>query len=69
MSQKLSLLGALYLEKIIRELRKFLKYLSDRTQPNIIESLVEISQLLACENLDEIESYLREQGYSTFMET
>lgn len=41
--QKLSLLGALYLEKIIRKLKAFLQYLSERPQPNIIEDLVEIA--------------------------
>ena len=65
-NQKFSLLGALYLEKIIRKLKAFLQYLSERPQPNIIEDLVEVAQLLACENLDEIDNHLREQGYSNF---
>ena len=65
LSQKFSLLGALYLEKIIRELKKFLKYLSEKH--SVIESLEEIGQLLACENLDEIESFLREQGYGAYV--
>ena len=58
--QKLSLLGALYLEKIIRNVKKFLQFLSERPQQNIVEELVEIVQLLACENLDEIDNHLRE---------
>lgn len=31
----------------------------------MLEDVLEIAQLLACENLEEIENFLREQGYVT----
>jgi len=29
----------------------------------VLEDVLEVAQLLACENLEEIENFLREQGY------
>ena len=37
--------------------------MSDRAQSSILEDVLEVAQLLACENLEEIENFLREQGY------
>ena len=64
-NSKLSLLGALYLEKVIRRIKSFIQFLSDRAQSNVLEDVLEMAQLLACENLEEIENFLREQGYVT----
>ena len=61
--KSLSLLGALYLEKVVRKIKSFLQFLSDRAQSQILEDVLEVAQLLACENLEEIENFLREQGY------
>ena len=62
-AKSLSLLGALYLEKIVRKIKSFIAFLSDRAQAHILEDVLEVAQLLACENLEEIENFLREQGY------
>ena len=63
-NKSLSLLGALYLEKVVRKIKSFIAFLSDRAQAHdVLEDVLEVAQLLACENLEEIENFLREQGY------
>ena len=42
-NQSLSLFGALYFEKIVRKVKAFLQYLSERPQSNYLEELVEVS--------------------------
>ncbi|CDW72213.1 UNKNOWN [Stylonychia lemnae] len=60
--QQFSLLGSLYLDKIIRKLKNFIQYLSDKpiTSQHMNE-LMEIAQLLSCENIDELEILLNEK--------
>ena len=62
-NKSLSLLGALYLEKIVRKIKSFIQFLSDRAHSSVLEDVLEVAQLLACENLEEIENFLRDQGY------
>ncbi len=52
--QELSLLGALYFEKLVRKLKTFMGYISDRT--NVMAEISEVTQILACENLEEMEN-------------
>ena len=40
---KLSLLGALYLEKIVRKIKSFIQFLSDRAQMVILEDVLEMA--------------------------
>ena len=69
-----SLLGALYLDKIVRELKSFFQSLTP-DKPIIAAStlitnklpfralleLMDIAQVLSCENIDEIETYLTDK--------
>jgi hypothetical protein len=60
-AQEISLLGALYFEKLIRKVKGFLAMISDRPSTNLMIELTEVSQILACENIDEMDNYLKLQ--------
>jgi hypothetical protein len=55
------LLGALYFEKLIRKIKNFLSIVSERPVSNFMLELTEVTQILACENFEEMENYVREQ--------
>jgi hypothetical protein len=59
--QELSLLGALYLDKVSRKFKSFLQFLSEKPVTKFTQEMTEITQLLICENLEEVESYLGEK--------
>lgn len=40
---KLSLLGALYLEKVVRKIKSFVQFLSDRAQSQVLEDVLEVA--------------------------
>lgn len=42
-AKSLSLLGALYLEKVVRKVKSFLAFLSDRAQGNAFEDVLEVA--------------------------
>ena len=56
-----SLLGALYFDKLVRKLKNFIQFLSDKPVTKNLQELIEISTILSCENLEEVESYLNEK--------
>lgn len=42
-AKSLSLLGALYLEKVVRKIKSFVSFLSDRAQGNVLEDVLEVA--------------------------
>ena len=42
-NKSLSLLGALYLEKVVRKIKSFIQFLSDRAQSQILEDVLEVA--------------------------
>jgi uncharacterized protein Smg (DUF494 family) len=76
---KLSLLGALYFDKIVRELKNFVQSFSDKPIPLVkvyapestasfshkcyrgLLELLEVAQVLSCENIDEVEAYISDK--------
>ncbi len=60
--QEFSLLGALYLDKIVRKFKNFVQFLNDKPINNAsLQELNEIAQIMSCENLEEAENYLNEK--------
>ena len=42
-NKSLSLLGALYLEKIVRKIKSFIQFLSDRAHSSVLEDVLEVA--------------------------
>ena len=58
----LSLLGALYFDKIARKFKNFVQFLSEKPlQSEAVNELIELAQVLSCENLDELDNILTEK--------
>ena len=60
--QKLSLLGALYLDKLVRSMVNFFQFLTQKPIRNEFERPLEAVQVLCFEKNDELEEYLEEQS-------
>ena len=58
-----SLLGALYFDKIARKFKNFIQYLCEKpiTTSSVVE-LIEIAQILSCENIEELENMMNEKN-------
>ena len=57
-----SLLGALYFDKIVRKFKNFVQFLNQKPVNSVfMVELIEIAQIMSCENLEEVENYLNDK--------
>ena len=57
LTMKLSLLGALFFENAVTKLKKFFQKEASEVR-NHVQELTEVAQLLACESIEEVQSFL-----------